>query len=212
MTAPLARLDRATTGRRVLVCLGLVGVLLVTANVAGTIFYHGNGGLGFLDFRGAANALAQGGPYSAERALDLISAWGPAGRRAQLLFTVLIDIALPAAGLAFGALALLHATRHLGAPPWLRYLVLALPVTYLLADYAENVGITAMELSHPHRLVSLADTTARFNVAKEYTLDATLIVITVSYAAVLLRWLIRSVLQRGTSARSPGRPRRGDTR
>ncbi len=196
MTAPLARLDRATTGRRVLAFLGLVGVLLVAANVAGTIFYRSNGGLGFLDFRGAANALTQGGPYTAERALDLVSAWGPAGRRAQLLFTVLIDIALPAAGLAFGALALLHATRHLGAPPWLRYLVLALPVTYLLADYAENVGITAMVLSHPHRLVGLAETTVRSTAAKEYTLDATLVVITVSYAAVLVRGLIRAALRR----------------
>jgi hypothetical protein len=189
MTPRLARLDRAATGRRVLVCLGLVGALLAAANVAGTLFYHGNGGLGFLDFRGAANALTQDGPYTAERALDLVSAWGPAGRRAQLLFTLLIDIALPAVGLAFSALALLHAMRHLGAPPWLRYVVLILPLAYLLADYGENVGITALVLTHPHRLVDLAETTAWFNVAKVYTLEATLTLITVSYLAVLLRRL-----------------------
>ncbi|MDQ3764821.1 MAG: hypothetical protein M3460_25865 [Actinomycetota bacterium] len=58
-----------------LLCLGLVSALLAAANVAGTIFHHGNGGLGFFDFRGAANALAQEGPYTAERALDLVSAW-----------------------------------------------------------------------------------------------------------------------------------------
>jgi hypothetical protein len=189
MTPRLARLDRAATGRRVLVYLGLVGALLAVANVAGTIFYHGNGGLGFLDFRGAPNALTQDEPYTAERALDLISAWGPAGRRAQLLFTLLIDIALPAAGLAFSALALLHVMRHLDAPPWLRYVVLILPLAYLLADYGENVGITALVLTHPHRLVGVAETTAWFNVAKVYTLEATLTVITVSYIAVLLRRL-----------------------
>jgi hypothetical protein len=112
MTSRLARLGQVATGRRVLACLGLVGVLLAAANVAGTFFHHGNGGLGFLDFRGAANALTQPAPYTAERALDLVSAWGPVGRQAQLLFTIVIDIVLPAAGLAFSVLALLHATRH----------------------------------------------------------------------------------------------------
>ncbi len=52
MTPRLARLDQVATGRRVLACLGLVGALLTAANVAGTLFHHGNGGLGFLDFRG----------------------------------------------------------------------------------------------------------------------------------------------------------------
>lgn len=86
-------------------------------------------------------------------------------------------------------LALLHATRHFGAPRWLRYVVLTLPLAYLLADYGENVGITAMVLTHPHRLVGVAETTAWFNVAKAYTLEATLTIITVSYIAVLLRRL-----------------------
>lgn len=198
MTLCLARLDRVATGRRVLGCLGLVAAFLTAANVAGTIFYYGNGGLGFLDFRGAANALVQGGPYTAERALDLVSGWGPAGRRAQLLFTLLLDIALPAAGLAFSVLALLHVTRHLGAPRWLRYVVLLLPLAYLLADYGENVGITALVLTHPHRLVGVADTTAWFNVAKVYTLQATLTVITVSYLAVLVRRLPKPARRRRT--------------
>jgi hypothetical protein len=186
------------TGRRVLACLGVVGALLAVANVAGTIFHHGNGGLGVLDFRGAANALTQDGPYTAERALDLVSAWGPAGRRAQLLFTIVIDIALPAAGLTFSVLALLHATRHLGAPRWLRYVMLMLPFAYLLADYGENVGITTMVLTHPHRLVGVAETTAWFNVAKGYTLEVTLAAITVSYLAVLLRRSAKPAFRRRT--------------
>ena len=67
--------------------------------------------------------------------------------------------------------------------------MLTVPLAYLLADYGENVGITTMVLTHPHRLVGVAETTAWFNVAKGYTLEVTLTVITVSYLAVLLRRL-----------------------
>ena len=194
MTPLLARLDRVVTGRCVLAGLGLVCALLVVANVLGTIFYHGNGGRGFLDFRGAANALTQSDPYTAERALDLVFAWGPAGRRAQLMFTVLLDAALPAAGLVFSVLALLHATRHLGVPSWLRYGVLTVPAAYLLTDYGENVGITVLVLSYPRRLVDVAEATVWFAQAKAYTLGGTLILITVAYLLSLLRRLTKPAL------------------
>ncbi len=88
--------------------------------------------------------------------------------------------------------------RHLGTPRWLRYVVLTLPLAYLLADYGENVGITAMVLTHPHRLVGVAETTAWFNVAKGYTLEAALTLITVSYLGVLVRRLTKRACRRRT--------------
>jgi hypothetical protein len=60
------------------------------------------------------------------------------------------------------------------------------------------VGITAMVLTRPHRLVGVAETTAWFNGAKGYTLEVTLAVITVSYLAVLLRRLAKPAFWRRT--------------
>jgi hypothetical protein len=88
--------------------------------------------------------------------------------------------------------------RHFDTPRWLRYGVLTVPFAYPLADYGENVGITAMVLTPPHHLVGVAETTAWFNVAKGYPLEVTVAVITVSYLAVLLRRLAKHAFRRRT--------------
>jgi hypothetical protein len=58
-------------------------------------------------------------PYTPGEAYALLTAWGPAGRRGQVGFTLTIDVLLPLAMFAFTALALRYAGARLHAPRWL---------------------------------------------------------------------------------------------
>ena len=196
MRSILTRLDQKATGRRVAISASLVISLLVIANVVGAIFYSHNNGHGLLDYGGAANALTTKEPLTASRALAEVAAWGPGGRHGQLLFTVFVDILLPVSGLAFGVLALLHATRRLGAPAWLRYSLPILPISYFLSDCGENLGIIILVLGYPSHLAGVAEATAWLSASKNNTLNLTLAAIFVAYVVLLLRYPTKRLLSR----------------
>jgi hypothetical protein len=180
------RLDRLATGRHVVIAFLASFGALVAANVFATLFYSATGGYGILDLAGARNALDPQSAYTAERAYALMTAWGPVGRRNQVLFTATGDVVLPLVTFAFGALALLYATRRLGAPAWLRTALLALPAAYLACDYLENLGIVTLVLTYPGRLDALAATTERLREAKTATSSLALLA---AFGALALGWV-----------------------
>jgi len=193
----IERLDRLATGRNVLITFGLALGCLVGANVFATAFHARTGGHGILDLGGARNALDEPSGYTADEAYALIAAWGPAGRRDQVLFTVTGDVLLPMATLLFAALALVYAARRLGLRPWLRTTLLALPAAYLLCDYLENIGIVTVVLAYPRRLDPMVGVLDWLRGAKTVTVTAAVL----AALGALALGLVRSRRDRLAAAR-----------
>jgi hypothetical protein len=165
----LRLLDRWATGRAVAIAFAVSLGALVAANAFATLFYTRTGGHGLLDLAGGRNTLDSRPGYTADGAYALMTAWGPAGRRDQVLFTLTGDVLLPLTLFVFTALALRYATGRLGAPAWLRALLVLLPVAYLLSDYAENAAIVTLVLNHPARLDTVAGAAELLRQAKNAT-------------------------------------------
>lgn len=71
----------------------------------------------------------------------ILTAFGDAGRAAQLRFLLSIDVVIPLLGAAFGVVALAHLSRY----RWL----LALPVAAMGLDFAENAAVAAAVWRYP---------------------------------------------------------------
>lgn len=180
-------LDRLATGRNVGIAFAVSLGCLVAANIFATLFHGWTGGYGLLDLAGARNALENRPGYTADEAYALMTAWGPSGRRNQVLFTATGDVLLPFATFLCSALALLYATRRLGSPAVLRTVLLALPAAYLLCDYLENIAIVTLVLDYPTRLDTLATVAERIGEAKNATAAAAVLAAVGALALGLVR-------------------------
>lgn len=192
----IERWDRRVTGRRVAVALAVMVGCFVAANVFSTLFYGWTGGYGILDFAGGRNAFDPRPGYTPDDAYALLTAWGQAGRRNQILFTVIGDVVLPLTAFTFGAAALWYGTRRSAFPVWARVLLLAVPLAYLVSDYAENTAIVTMALRYPVRLDQVATAAERFREVKNATSAAT-------FLLALGALALGSVLDRRRARSSP---------
>jgi hypothetical protein len=151
-----ARLERYADRRGVAIAWAVTVVVLIGANIFATWFAAEQGGHGLLDFGGASNALDAPGHLTVAGVYDLLTAWGPSGRRTQLAFTLTGDVLLPLVVAVTLALTMLHGSRSLGVPARGRAALLALPLAAMIADYLENVGIIARVAVYPERLDGVA--------------------------------------------------------
>jgi hypothetical protein len=183
----IERWDQQVTGRRVAVAFAVMVSCLVAANVFSTLFYGWTGGYGILDFAGGRNAFDQRPGYTPDDAYALLAAWGSAGRRDHVVFTATGDVVLPLTAFAFGAAALWYGTRGSAVPGWARVMLLALPLAYLVSDYAENAAIVTMTLRYPTRLDQVAAAADWFRTVKSTTSTVVFLLALVASAVGFVR-------------------------
>jgi hypothetical protein len=152
----IKRLDRLATGWRVIAALVGALALLLAANAFSSYFYDLSGGHGLLDLAGGRNALTFRTGYTPDDAYALLTHWGTVGRHDQLLFTLTLDVLVPAATWLLLTLALLYVTRPFAAAHWQRLVAVLLPTAYLAFDYGENVAILAVVSAFPNRADGVA--------------------------------------------------------
>jgi hypothetical protein len=182
------RLDRLATTRNVVTSLVVALILLLAANLFSSQFYDLTGGYGLLDLAGGRNALTLRTGYSANDAYELLTHWGTVGRRNQVVFTLTLDVVVPAATWLFLTLALLRLTRLITAASWLRSFAVLLPIAYLFSDYSENIAIVAMVWHFPSRLDGVAAVASALWIAKTVTSDLAVCVLLLGVMARLV-WL-----------------------
>lgn len=100
--------------------------------------------------------------YTAEKAYQMLTAYGPAGRQHYLRILASVDILLPILAASFLAVAL---TLVFPAGHPLRTLNVA-PVLALCSDYAENAAALALLLHYPSRLDGVASLAGVFTLTK----------------------------------------------
>ncbi len=100
--------------------------------------------------------------YTAEKAYQMLTAYGPAGRQHYLRILFTVDIVLPILAASFLAVAI---TLVFPAGHPLRKLNVA-PLLALAADYVENAAALALLLNYPNRLDGVASVAGAFTLAK----------------------------------------------
>lgn len=100
--------------------------------------------------------------YTAEKAYQMLTAYGPAGREHYLRILFTVDIVLPILAASFLAVAM---TLVFPAGHSLRKLNVA-PLLALAADYVENAAALALLLYYPNRLDGVASIAGVFTLAK----------------------------------------------
>jgi hypothetical protein len=167
--------------------LGVFGVaalsLVFIVNVADFTwtlpgFKHRTHGVGILDMEWH---------YSADRAYDILSAQGEAGRAGYWRMLWTVDIAIPLLVSLWLAIAAALALRRLGAPARGGTWLVLLPLMAGFSDYVENGAITALLTYYPQRLDALA-TAAGYVTSLKHTLYALALV---STALIGLRALVQ---------------------
>ena len=169
--------------KRALIIAAIFGLLLWLIDfspigVAGLLQL--TGGVGILDFETR---------YTADFAYQWFSAMGEAGRQFHLTRIMPLDLLFPPAFAAFQfcLLGLLFRATTKEENP-LR-LTLLLPFLYLLLDYSENVGITAMLINYPTRLNLVAVTTGIITSVKKTVILSIIVV----FAALLIVFAVKKL-------------------
>jgi hypothetical protein len=196
----LAWIDGASTGRRtaqlfVLALTAMLSVNLLDFPVS-VPFMRRVSGNTYLDMQGF---------YTAARAYQLLDAFGPEGRRLQLLLATTFDALFPTIAGAFGAVAITWSFRRaFGAPS--RLALLALVAAAL--DYLENLAIIVLVTEYPRHLDFVAQAAGAITFLKGAAYLATAVVLLVGLIATLGRSVRRSPTRRaGEAIPSPARDR-----
>ena len=114
--------------------------------------------------------------YSASEAQATLAVMGEEGRWRYLVTELSADLLYPViACLLLGAL-IAAAWRRARGESWNRRLA-RLPLVYLLADYSENAGVTAMLVNYPAQMASAAQMTALFTTVKWALVAACVLVV-----------------------------------
>ena len=139
----------------------LVEKVNIKTAVAATLFfvlmlylidYSLIGVAGLLKVSNGTNILDFETRYSADFAYNLLESMGEAGRHFHLTKVMVLDIFFPPSLMLFMFCWLsLQLKRVTTSGSKLRYVII-LPLIYLLLDYTENIGITAMLINYPARL------------------------------------------------------------
>ena len=179
MNRLLAFIDRFSSGRRAaqLFLLSLAGFLSVNLlDFPGSVPYMRRvSGNTYLDMQGF---------YTAARAYQLLDAFGPQGRRLQLVLSTTFDVVLPLLAGAFGAVTITWSFRRAFGEPS-RLAALALAAAAL--DYLENVAILVLLAGYPHHLDLVAQIAGMFTGLKGVAYFATIVVMLFGAVAALAR-------------------------
>jgi len=154
----LERLRPRATQRNILLLLAVF--LVINAGLLpmfGARLEALSGGIGPLDLRAA---------YTATEAYAALAAFGQEGRLLYLLMLVTVDVIYPAVSAAFFSLTILYCLEPVlpGGHVWQRAALL--PWLNMLADWAENAGLSVLVLNYPHRLDGLATFTSTVTTIK----------------------------------------------
>jgi hypothetical protein len=169
VSALVAWLDRVATPRRVAVLLVLELLVLTSENLLvfplSVPYFRRLTGHGYLDMCAFC---------SADRIYAHLDAFGPLGRRLQLLLFASVDVVVPILSGAFGAMGMALLTR---SRPRLRLWALV-PVAAALLDFTENALIALLTARYPERLLTLAAISGQVTGLKTiaYVLTAVLLV------------------------------------
>lgn len=152
---------------------------------------------GALNFWGAELERRCGGPvldlrrsFTAEEAYAVLGAYGPDGRR--LYFALeLVDVVYPLVYTAFFALAIAYVLKRSLPPASALHKLALLPLSSVVADYLENVGILTMCATYPEPWPRLGDAAGVFNAIKWLTAAACIAVTVLG----LVGWLIKTLLR-----------------
>jgi hypothetical protein len=179
MNRMLAFLDRFSDGRRAAQLFALTLAALVSIN--------------FLDFPGSVpymrrvsgqTYLDMQGFYTAARAYQLLDAFGPQGRRLQLVLSTTFDAVFPSLVGAFGAVAITWLFRRaFGRPSRLA----ALAVAAAALDYLENLALIVLVTEYPRRLDLVAQAAGVFTALKGVAYLAATVVLLVGVVFALGR-------------------------
>jgi hypothetical protein len=104
---------------------------------------------GLLRITGGASTLDLEFGYSYAKAYDMLTALGAEGRAFYLTKLLPLDFPFPIAYMLFGIACLSLLIKHLKPKTPYKYL-LFLPVSAMLSDWVENIGIIAMLNSYPN--------------------------------------------------------------
>lgn len=139
---------------------GKILVLAVVVAVAVVFAVHA------LDFPGSVPDFvrASGGgvlldvrpSFSTEAIYQRIAGYGEAGRANYAFRNTTVDVVLPLAVLPALLLSMLHATRRLSAGRVPTAILISLPITFVLFDFAENAIVLVLLASFPERMPVLA--------------------------------------------------------
>lgn len=179
MNRLLASIDRFSNGRRA----ALLFVLALTALVS----------INLLDFPGSVpymrrvsghTYLDAQGFYTAARAYQLLDAFGPEGRRLQLLLSTTLDVLIPLLAGAFGAVSITWSFRcAFGRPS--RLAIVALGAAAL--DYLENAALIVLVTAYPRHLDLVARAAGVFTALKGAAYAATALLVLFGVVAALVR-------------------------
>jgi hypothetical protein len=179
MNRLLACIDRFSSGRRAVQLFILALVVLGSINILdfpGSVPYMQRvSGNSYLDMQGF---------YTAARAYQLLDAFGPQGRRLQLLLSTTFDVLIPLVAGAFGAVTISWSFRRaFGRPSRLAALALAAAAL----DYLENLAIMVLVTAYPRHLDLVAQAAGVLTALKNGAYLATIVVLLVGLVAVLGR-------------------------
>ena len=120
----------------------------------------------FLDFPGSVprfRELSNGGilldqvpSFTVEATYQRLSDYGEEGRQSYAFRNLTVDMLLPLSVLPFLLVLMLRAVTSLHSNRFLRVLLISLPFTYVLFDFAENVVVLVLLNNYPERLHFLA--------------------------------------------------------
>jgi hypothetical protein len=168
------RLQHRVCGWHVLLALLVFVIALIGMNLAATHFYHITGGYGILDLGGGANLLDDRGSYTPARAYSLIAHYGSTGM--HYYYRLLIaDCFFPPIFGVFTLLGIVWALTRLAPQPRWPYILVYVPLAYVLSDWVENTGIVAMLLHYPHKLYTVASVTNWARAIKSVLADSSLV-------------------------------------
>ena len=192
MNRLLAFIDRFSNGRRAALLFVLALTALVSINLLdfpGSVPYMRRvSGNAYLDMQGF---------YTAARAYQLLDAFGPQGRRLQLLLSTTFDVVIPLLAGAFGTVSITWSFRRAFGRPT-RLAVVALGAAAL--DYLENAALIVLVTAYPRHLDLVARTAGVLTALKGAAYAATALLILLGVVAALVR--TRRV--RGESQQNPG--------
>ncbi len=127
--------------------------------------------------------------YSPEKAYQLISSYGEAGRREYIVTELTVDIIYPILwALLFSTFTIYFFRRIFPLESFWQKLPLLGPIV-MIVDYLENASIVMMLLNYPRRLEVIARAANIFTMTKFWLSDLELILILIG----LLGWLGKTV-------------------
>lgn len=103
--------------------------------------------------------------YSADQVYSMIEAYGPKGRKVHIILEI-VDFIFPLIYSLFFSLCVTLITRQMFPLNTFTKTICLLPLSIILFEYVENIGVLTMLFSYPRRLDVLASITNAATILK----------------------------------------------